>query len=64
MESLRLEKSSKIKSNPIMPTNHVPQCHVSMVLDPLQGWLLPHLPGQPVPNPNPNPPLFQRRNFS
>ena len=32
-----------------MPTDHIPQCHISVVLEDLQGWLLHHLPGQPVP---------------
>jgi len=31
-----------------MPNNHVLQCHISMVPQHLQGWGLPHLPGQPV----------------
>jgi len=40
-ESLRLEKTSKIpKSNhhptPTMPTDHIPHCHISMVLEHLQ----------------------------
>lgn len=36
-ESLRWEMSSKIpkfKPIPTMPTDHVPQCHFSVVLDP------------------------------
>ena len=32
-----------------MPTDHVPQCHISTFLEHLQGWWLHHLPGQPVP---------------
>ena len=41
IESLRLEKTSKITKSscqfiPTMPTNHVPQCHISMVLEHLQ----------------------------
>jgi len=39
-ESWRLEKTPKITtSNPIptMPTDHVPQCHISMALEHLQG---------------------------
>ena len=46
-ESLRLEKTSKItKSNhqpiPTMPINHVPQCHISTILEVLQGqWRMP-----------------------
>ena len=31
-----------------MPTNHVPQCHFSMVHEHLQGLWLYHLPGQPL----------------
>lgn len=31
-------------AHPPMPIEHIPQCHVSMVLDPLQAWCL-HLPG-------------------
>ena len=31
-----------------MPTNHVPQCHISNVLGHLQGQRLHHLPGQPI----------------
>jgi len=32
-----------------MPPDHVPQCHISTVLKPLQGWWLHHHPGQAVP---------------
>lgn len=36
--SLRLEKTTKITKSDHQPsTDHVPQCHVSMVLE-LQGW--------------------------
>ena len=35
-----------------MPTNHVPQCHISTVMGHLQEWWLHHLPGQPVPVPH------------
>ena len=40
IESLRLEKSSKIpKSNPSPPHHaHIPQCHISVALEHLQGW--------------------------
>jgi len=48
VESLRLESSSKITnpkpSHPTMPTDHIPQCHVSAVLntsrdgDPTTPW--------------------------
>jgi len=41
IESLRLEKTSQIlKSAPATTTSpdHIPQCHISMVLDYLQGW--------------------------
>lgn len=41
-ESSGLEKSGKTtKSNPSHPTvppNHVPQCHIPMVPERLQGW--------------------------
>ena len=54
MESLRLEKTPKITQSkhqpiPIMPTDHVPQCHIHTVLEHLHGRWLHHLPGQPVP---------------
>jgi len=29
-----------------MPTDHIPQCHIHMALEHLQGWWLHHLPGQ------------------
>jgi len=32
-----------------MPTDHVSQCHISLVLEHLLGQWLHHLPGQPVP---------------
>ena len=32
--------------HPPMLINHVPRCHISMVLEHLQGWWLHHLPGQ------------------
>jgi len=56
IESLRLEKTSKVtQSNhqptPTMPTNHVPQCHIRMVPEHLQGQRLRHHPGQSVPMP-------------
>jgi len=31
-----------------MPTKHVPECHISVVLEHFQGWWLHHFPGQPV----------------
>ena len=34
---------------PTVPTDHVPQCHIHMALEHLQGQWLHHLPGQPVP---------------
>jgi len=57
IRSLKLGKSAKIiQSNrqpiPTMPTHHVPQCHIHMVLEHLQGQWLHHLPGQPVPVPH------------
>ena len=53
MESLRLEKASKIKSNPSPPRliNHVPKCRICPFFEPLQGWGLHHCPGQPGPTP-------------
>jgi len=72
-----LEKTVKItQSNwPVHPhhmsANHVPQCHIHMILKNIQGWWLYHLPGYlfPVPHhsfweemfPNiqPEPPLAQ-----
>jgi len=55
---------------PVPALNHVPQCHISTVLEYRQGWWLYHLPGQPVPlhhcsvremftNTQPEPPLVQ-----
>lgn len=46
IESPGLEKTSLIpKSNPF-PPHHVPQCHISTLLEHLQGWWwLHHLPG-------------------
>lgn len=41
---LRLEKPI-----PTRPTNHIPQCRISMFLEHLQGQWLCHLSGQPVP---------------
>ena len=54
IESLRLEKTSKIiqpnhQPIPTMPLSHFPQCHIHTVLEHLQGWWLYHLSGQPVP---------------
>ena len=37
-ELLRLEKTSKIpQPTPTMPAPHIPQCHITMVLEHLQG---------------------------
>ena len=57
IESLRLEKTTKIiQSNhepiPTVPTNQVSQCHVSMVLQQLQRQSLHQIPWQPVPVPH------------
>ena len=41
--------SPAISLPPILPTDHIPQYHISMVLEHLQGWWLHQLPGQPVP---------------
>lgn len=55
MESFVLEKALQIiKSNlnpalPSHPSNHVPQCNIHKSFKYLQGCLLNHLPGQPVP---------------
>ena len=54
IESLRLEKTSKIvrfnhQTIPTMPTDCVPQGHVSTGLEHLQERWVHHLPGQPVP---------------
>ena len=49
-ESLRLKKTTNIKSNsqsiPIMPTNHISRCHIYPFLENFQGRWLPHLPVQ------------------
>ena len=37
---------SPTPTHPTVPTAHVPQCHISKVLQHLQGQRLPHLPGQ------------------
>ena len=37
------------KAVPTMPTDHIPQCPISMAPNHLLGWWLHHLPGQPVP---------------
>ena len=52
--SLKLEKTSTItqtdqQPTPPMPTDHVPQSHISMVLQHLHRQRLHHLPAQPVP---------------
>jgi len=57
IESLRLEKTSKIIKSyhqPITtrPARPCPKCHVYMFFEPLQGWGLHHLPGQPGPRPD------------
>jgi len=41
--------SSTVHLPPILLTDHIPQCHISMVLEHLQGWWHHHRPGQPVP---------------
>ena len=50
VESLRLEETTKITksipSHPPIPTDHIPQCHISIFLEHLQGQWLHHLPGQ------------------
>ena len=53
IESLRLEKTSKIiksscQPNTTMPTKPCPECHIHTFFEHLQGWGLHHLPGQPV----------------
>ena len=53
---LRLEKTSKIMKSNCLPSppcllNHVLKCHIHTVFEPLQGWGLPHCPGQPGPRP-------------
>jgi len=49
-ESLWMERplrpSSPTPTHPTMPTDYVPQCHISTVLEHLQGRWLHHLPGQ------------------
>ena len=53
-----LEKTVKItQSNwPVHPhymsANHVPQCHIHMILKNIQGWWLYHLPGYLFPVPH------------
>ena len=42
-----LEKSPT-PAFPTVPTDHAPQCHISMALEHLQRQGLHHLPGQPV----------------
>jgi len=50
IESLRLEKTSEvINPNPTCRAHWVPQCHISTVLQCLQGWWPQHFHGQPVP---------------
>ena len=50
IESLRLEKTSEvIKPNPSCRAHCVHQCHISTVLQCLQGWWPQHFHGQPVP---------------
>ena len=38
--------------HPTVPTDHIPQCHISMALEHLQGWGIHHLPVQPAPAPD------------
>ena len=47
--------SSRPTGNPTLPRpplNPVPKCHSHTVSEPLQGWGLPHCPGQPGPTPD------------
>ena len=51
IESLRLEKTTKLSSptinpSPPCPLNHITQCHIYPLLEHLQGWWLHHFPGQ------------------
>ena len=39
--------SPTVTTTPPRLLNHVPRCHISMHLEPLQGWGLHHCPGQP-----------------
>ena len=41
IESFRLEKTSDITESNPSPSHHVPQGHISVVLEHLQGWWLP-----------------------
>jgi len=41
-----------ITSTPPCLLNHVPKCNIHVVFEPLQGWGLPHCPGQPGPTPD------------
>jgi len=47
-------RSSSPTANPTPPglLNHVPKGHIHTVFEPLQGWGLPHCPGQPGPTPD------------
>ena len=58
-------------THPTVPISHIPQCHISTVLEHLQGQGFHHLPGQPIsmhyhsfgeeffPTIQPDPPLVQ-----
>jgi len=41
--------SPTIHPTPPCLLNHIPQCHIYTVFEPLQGWGLHHRPGQPGP---------------
>ncbi|XP_051631385.1 uncharacterized protein LOC127464952 isoform X2 [Manacus candei] len=52
--SLRLERSSQVITPTLCPTPTLSpaqstECHLQSLLGHLQGWGLPHLPGQPLP---------------
>jgi len=44
--------SPAVTPTPPCLLNHVPKCHTHTFSEPLQGWGLPHCPGQPVPTPD------------
>jgi len=47
-----LEETSKIIKSNCQPITTIPKCHLYTFFEPLQGWGLPHCPGQPVPMPD------------
>lgn len=49
IRQLRSSAPTIYPSPSILPTNHVPQFHISMFLEHLQGWCLHHFLGQPAP---------------